>query len=69
MEKSPLEKKKEVSPKNCPDSFSLYTDKCFDCLAKNPFIVCPDKTQEDVRKMFPDCWKFPEKLQKKGEES
>lgn len=54
-----MEKLRAEKPKGCPGSFSIYTDKCFDCIAQDPYVICPGKTAEDIKAMFPEEYKFP----------
>lgn len=51
----------EEIPKDCPGGWRLSRI-CFDCVGRNPEVICPDKTFKDVEAMFPEChWASKEK--------
>ena len=54
MEQKPDENdKKSEKPEGCPGKFTL-SRVCFDCLAHNPRIICPERTPEEIKEMFPE---------------
>ena len=56
MEQKPDEDDKRLEkPEGCPGKWQSGLNKvCFDCLAKNPRIVCPERTPEEIKEMIPN---------------
>jgi len=39
-------------PDGCPGKFTEFSEICVECVLKNPRVVCPNRSEEEIDQMF-----------------